>query len=142
MANDPKKIFNAAVEIIKKNKLYFIEEIVSFLPISKTSFYEYYKQGTDEMNTIKELLEVNRVDRKAKMREKWYRSENATLQVALMKLLSNEEEAHKLNGTRQEILSKTTHQFEDKTTEQLKDELNRIQGVTDKARTSKASGSK
>jgi hypothetical protein len=37
------------------------------------------------------------------MRNKWYKSESATLQIALMKMIATEDEAHRLNGSRQEI---------------------------------------
>lgn len=37
------------------------------------------------------------------MYNKWFKSENPTLQIGLMKLISTEEEAHRLNGTSQKI---------------------------------------
>jgi hypothetical protein len=40
---------------------------------------------------------------KVSMRDKWYHSDNATLQIGLMKLISEDNEAHRLNGTKQEI---------------------------------------
>ena len=44
---------------------------------------------------------------KISMRDKWYKSENATLQVCLMKLIADEDEAHRLNGTKREIKDTT-----------------------------------
>ena len=37
------------------------------------------------------------------MRKKWYKSDNPTLQIGLMKLISDDDEAHRLNGTKREI---------------------------------------
>ena len=37
------------------------------------------------------------------MRKKWGDSDHPTLQVALYKIISSDEEAHRLNGSRQEI---------------------------------------
>ena len=45
---------------------------------------------------------------KVEMRAKWYASDNATLQIGLMKLISDEDEAHRLNGTKREIKHDTT----------------------------------
>jgi hypothetical protein len=39
-----------------------------------------------------EQLETNRTELKVSMRSKWYKSDNATLQMALMKLLCTPEE--------------------------------------------------
>lgn len=60
MAYDRKKIFEQAKEMIIKHKLFFIDDIVSFLPCSKSSFYEFYPDGSDELDELKGLLEVNR----------------------------------------------------------------------------------
>ena len=58
------------------------------------------------MDSIKDIINKNRVEIKTAMRSKWFKSDNATLQVALMKLICTDEEAHRLNGSKQEI--KTT----------------------------------
>lgn len=97
--NDINKIFEQAKEVITKNKLFFIEDIVAFLPISKPTFYEYFKVDSDEFNILKALLETNRIEIKSSMRSKWYKSENATLQMALMKLICTDDERKRLSMT-------------------------------------------
>jgi hypothetical protein len=92
MAYDKKKIFEQAKEVILKNKLFFIEDIVAFLPIAKKTFYEYFPIDSNESNELKEMLETNRIEIKSSMRSKWYKSENATLQMALMKLICTDDE--------------------------------------------------
>jgi len=103
MAYNKNKIFKQAKEAIQKNKLFFIEDIVAFLPITKQTFYVFFPLGSDELDELKELLDANRVEIKVSMRSKWYKSENATLQLALMKLIGTDEEAHRLNGSSQKI---------------------------------------
>ena len=60
MAYDRKKIFEQAKEMIVKHKLFFVEDIVAFLPISKITFYEFFPLESNESNELKELLEQNR----------------------------------------------------------------------------------
>ncbi len=100
--------YKLALEVAEKHKCYFIEQVVSHLPISKKTFYEYYPVQSDELHAIKEILDNNRIDTKSKMYNKWFDSDNATLQVALMKLIGNDEESHRLNGTSMKVESTNT----------------------------------
>lgn len=102
MANDKNKIFEQAKTVAESKKLIWIEEVVAFLPISTTTFYEYFPAKSEESEAIKEIIANNRISLKAAMRKKWYDSENPTLQVSLMKLLGTEEETHRLNGSKTE----------------------------------------
>ena len=101
MAYDKKKIFEQAKEVIVKHKLFFIEDIVAFLPIAKKTFYEYFPLDSNESNELKELLETNRVSLKVSMRSKWYTSNAPALQMALMKLIASPEELRKLSMNHQ-----------------------------------------
>ena len=106
MQYDKKKIFNQAKEVIVKHKLFFIEDIVSFLPISKPTFYDYFKVGSNEFNALKELLEQNRVELKVSMRSKWYKSNAPALQMALMKLIATDDELRRLSMNVQSVEGK------------------------------------
>ena len=103
MAYDKNKIFEQAKELIEKHKLFFVEDIVSLLPVARSTFWEYFPDKSDEMDSIKEMLDKNRVEIKSSMRSKWYKSDAPALQIALMKIISTDEEAHRLNGSKQEI---------------------------------------
>jgi hypothetical protein len=96
MAYDRIKIFEQAKEMIVKHKLFFVEDIVAFLPISKTTFYEFFPIDSHETNELKDLLETNRTELKVSMRSKWYKSNAPALQMALMKLIASPEELRKL----------------------------------------------
>ena len=97
MAYDREKVFEQAKEVIVKHKLFFVDDIVAFLPCSKQTFYEFYPDGSDELDELKELLNVNRTTLKVSMRSKWYTSNAPALQMALMKLIATPEELKKLS---------------------------------------------
>jgi hypothetical protein len=97
MAYDRKKIFEQAKEVIVKNKLFFVEDIVAFLPCSKPTFYDFFNPDSNELNELKELLNQNRTELKVSMRSKWYKSNAPALQMALMKLIATPEELKKLS---------------------------------------------
>lgn len=120
MAYDRKKIFEQAKEMIVKHKLFFIEDIVAFLPISKPTFYDYFKPDSNDFNELKELLEQNRVTLKVSMRSKWYTSNAPALQMALMKLIATPEELKKLSMQFVESENNTKLNIETVTKEQLK----------------------
>jgi hypothetical protein len=103
MAYDRNKIFEQAKEVIVKHKLFFIEDIVAFLPIAKKTFYEYFPVDSNESNELKGLLETNRTTLKVSMRSKWYTSNAPALQMALMKLIATPEELRKLSMTHNAI---------------------------------------
>lgn len=96
MAYDRKKIFEQAKEMIVKHKLFFIEDIVAFLPCSKQTFYDFFPVNSDEMDELKGLLETNRTELKVSMRSKWYKSNAPALQMALMKLIATPDELKRL----------------------------------------------
>ncbi len=99
MAYDRKKIFEQAKEVIVKHKLFFIEDIVAFLPIAKKTFYEFFPVESNECNELKALIETQRIELKVKMRSKWYNSNAPALQMALMKLIASPEELKRLSMT-------------------------------------------
>ena len=100
MAYDPKELEKKSLIAIEKHKLMFIEHIVAFLPCSKETFYNHKLHESD---AIKKAVEEMRVGKKTKMLSNWINSETPSLQIAAMKMISEEHEAHRLNGTRQEI---------------------------------------
>ena len=97
MAYDRVKIFEQAKEMIVKHKLFFVDDIVAFLPCSKQTFYDFFPVDSDQLDELKELLNQNRTTLKVSMRSKWYTSNAPALQMALMKLLSTPEELKKLS---------------------------------------------
>jgi hypothetical protein len=109
MAYDKKKIFEQAKEMIVKHKLFFIEDIVAFIPISKKTFYDYFPIESNECNELKGMLEINRTELKVSMRSKWYKSNAPALQMALMKLIATPDELKKLSMQYIESENKNTN---------------------------------
>ena len=120
MAYDRKKIFEQAKEMIVKHKLFFVEDIIAFIPCSKQTFYDFFPVESDELDTLKTLLEVNRTTLKVSMRSKWYTSNAPALQMALMKLIATPEELKKLSMQFVESDNNTKLNIETVTKEQLK----------------------
>lgn len=100
--NDVKKIFEQAKELIKKHHLFFIEDIISMLPISKPTFYDYFKVDSDEFNELKELIDIERVNMKVVIRAKLSKSGKAAELLALYKLICTDEERKALSMNYQE----------------------------------------
>lgn len=96
MAYKTEDLEKKSIEAIEKHKLFFIEDVVAYLPCDKTTFYNH---KLHEYNTIKEALEKNKVEVKTSMRSKWYKSDNPTLQMGLYKLIGTSEEAERLGTT-------------------------------------------
>jgi hypothetical protein len=109
MAYDKTKIFEQAKEVIVKHKLFFMDEVPDFLSCGRSTFYAFFPDGSDELDTLKELIAINKTQIKTSMRSKWYQSDNATLQMALMKLIATPEELKKLSM--QFIESENNHQI-------------------------------
>lgn len=104
MAYDTKELEKKAIEAIEKHRLFFISDVAPMIGISRQTFYDH---GLDKLDTIKEALTKNRIEVKSSMRSKWFKSENPTLQLALMKLISTDEEIKRL--AMQYTESKNTH---------------------------------
>lgn len=102
MAYDKNKIFEQAKEEIKKNNLFFIEDIVAFLPCDKTTFYRFFPVDYNEYNILREMLEQNKIKTKTSIRAKLYKSEKAAELLALYRLICTSEEHRLLNQQYQE----------------------------------------
>jgi len=102
MAYNRVKIYEQALELIEKKKLFFIEDVVTLLPCSRSTFWEFFPDKSDELDNIKELLDKNKIDVKNGLRNKWYNGNNPLTQMALYKLIGTEEEYHRIASTKTE----------------------------------------
>jgi hypothetical protein len=105
MKNNAKKYENDIIEVIKKNNLFVITDIFAFY--SGCSRATFYNHGLDKLDSIKEAIDNNKIKTKQSLKNKWYKSENPTLQIALFKTICSDEEAARLNGSNQRIEMKT-----------------------------------
>jgi hypothetical protein len=105
MAYKTEDLFKKALEVIEKHKLFFIEDIVSFLPCGKTAFYDHFPNDSNEYKRMFEALEKNRTEIKTNLRSKWYKSNAPALQLALYKLIASPDEHRSLQMNYQDVTS-------------------------------------
>lgn len=92
MAYNTKELKEQALKAIEKHKLFFIEDVVAFLPCAKPTFYEHFPNDSNDYKDIAEALNRNKIEVKTSLRSKWYKSNAAPLQLALYKLIANPDE--------------------------------------------------
>lgn len=97
MAYITKELFDKALIAIEEHKLFFIEDIIAFLPCAKPTFYEHFPNDSNDYKVMFEALERNRAEIKVSMRKKWQISEAPALQMALMKLICTDDERKKIS---------------------------------------------
>jgi len=95
MAYKKDEIIDLCLEVIEKECIFFIEELVAFIPISKKTFYNW---NLHEFPALKDSLLNSKVKGKNYLRKKWMENDNPTTDIALYKLLSDDEEHMKLSN--------------------------------------------
>lgn len=106
MAYDTQELLAKAEKVIPEKNLVFIQDVQVFLGIATPTFYEHFPKESKNYKRITDLLNQNAVQTKYELRNKWYKSDNATLQVALMKLLGSDQERKRLNSSYVDLTSK------------------------------------
>lgn len=91
MAFNREKIYKQAIEAIKEHNLFSVEDVIAFVPCSGSTFYEFFPASSDELVTIKDLLNDNKVRTKARLRDKLEQGRGSEL-IALYKLISTIDE--------------------------------------------------
>ena len=89
MAYDKDTLIKQSIEAIDKHNLFFIQDVIAYLPCSSVTFYN---QELEKVESIKEALNENKVKVKNALRRKWFENDQPTTQIALYKLLANREE--------------------------------------------------
>lgn len=97
MAYDKVRIFEQAKEAIQKNNLFFVEDIVAFIPCSKPTFYELFPVESNDFNTLRDLLDDNKTRTKSAIRAKLFKGEKAAELLSLYRLICSNEERQMLN---------------------------------------------
>lgn len=90
------KIVKDCLELINSYKLLFISDLIVLLPFSKTTFYSY---GLDKSDEIRDAIENNKSVTKQELRDKWFNSSTPALQIALYKMLATPEERRSMSNT-------------------------------------------
>ena len=106
MAFDRDKLYQQAQTAITENNLFFIEDVVAFIPCSKPTLYEHFPIDSNELNNLKDLLEKNKIRTKSAIRAKLYKSPKASELLALYRLICTPEERKMLNQNYIELTGK------------------------------------
>ncbi len=93
----------ASVKAINEHKLFFVTDVPPMIGISVSRFYQL---GLEKVEAVKDALYRNKIEVKASLRSKWFKSENPTLQIGLYKLISDDEEYHRLANTKMDITTR------------------------------------
>lgn len=102
------KIYNKCIELLENDKhnIRYVDELVAYLPISRTTFYDYFKVDSNNLNTLKDLIDDNKIKVKCKLRNKFEISENPTLNIIAFKTVANQDELDRLNNREQQQIVK------------------------------------
>ena len=103
MAYDRTKIYKQALEASKDPDAYHILDVIAALPISPPTFYDFFPPESNELNTLKENLDKNKINTKKEIRGKLRKGEKASELIALYKLIGTDEERKALSQTYQTI---------------------------------------
>lgn len=91
-----KAMYEDAKSAIEQLNLFFIEDIIAYMPISKPTFYSYWPIDSNELNDLKELLEKNKINEKIELR-KLFKEGQSVEKLALYKLICTDTERKALS---------------------------------------------
>lgn len=91
MAYDKDEIFRQAVELSKTNGFFFVQDLIDYLCIAKSTFYSFFPDDSNQLNDLKRNLYKNRISEKINLRKKMSEGRGSDL-IALYKLIGTDEE--------------------------------------------------
>ena len=96
---EKEQLFKIAMEATKQKTAQFVDDVIAEMPCGKSKFYELFPAASEEMEAIKDALWKNKTAIKRAMRKNWFKDKNSTTQMALYKLLANDDERRALSMT-------------------------------------------
>jgi hypothetical protein len=96
MPYDKQKIYEEALALSKKMGFFFVQDLIDYLCISRPTFYLFFPEKSNELDTLKENLYKNRITQKISLRKKMSEGKGSDL-IALYKLIGNEDERRALS---------------------------------------------
>ena len=86
-----------ALKIIEESDCETIGDLIAYMPISRTAFYN---RQLDKVVLIKDAIVKKQCSKKKEMRQRWQKSNNATLEVCAYKLIATSDELERLQNTK------------------------------------------
>lgn len=105
MAYSRKRLYEQAMQVIEERNLFFLEDVVAFLPCQRSTFYAKFPPNSDEMDAMKRALETNKVRTKSAIRHRLFNMDNPTAQIALYRMIATPEERDAISTTKTDITS-------------------------------------
>lgn len=103
MAYNTDALFKKATEAIKKDVgMVFFEDVLAFLGVATSTFYEHFPKESEKYREIEELLQKNKTATKKKLRTNWENCDNPNAWKYLYLLIGNMEDRHALHGSKTE----------------------------------------
>jgi len=90
-----------ALKIIKEKKVRTIEDLVSYMPCDRSTFYNHFNTELDKLDTLKKEIEKNKVAFKERLVNMWTSLSHTSpaTQIFLYKLCANKEEKEAIYDT-------------------------------------------
>jgi len=95
-----RKVYKICLETLEKEDVTTIEDLVTFLPIGRDTFYTYYPTDSEEFDIIKRAINKRKVKTKQLLRKVWKSPHAAPAErIFYYKLLANKEEKEAIYDT-------------------------------------------
>jgi hypothetical protein len=114
VAYNKDEILQKALSAIEEHNCTKLAEVLLYLPITESTLYEW---ESEFLEAIKAKIAEQKVKIKAKMKKRWFDSDNPALAIAAMKLIADEEEIDALSTSK--VKQDNLHTFKNKPTIRL-----------------------
>jgi hypothetical protein len=109
VAYNKDEVLQTALSAIEEHNCTKLAEVLLYLPISRTTLYEW---EPDILDKIEAKIQEQRVRIKAKMKRRFFDSDIPALAIAGLKLIADDDEIDALSTSK--VKNDNTHSFKDK----------------------------
>lgn len=98
------ELLQQALDLCKKGGLLTIQDVIAYLPVNSSRFYDYFPAKSEGNLLIQEALEKSKRKACVSIRSRLYAmANNPTAQITVYKMLCSEEERAALSMTKTDI---------------------------------------
>lgn len=92
------ELYPEIIKTVTDSDIWSINDLMTFLPIEKSTFYQYYPSGSEQLESIKKQLELNKLRIKQQIRKRLLDSDSTVALIAVYKLICSREEHDRLSS--------------------------------------------